>query len=381
MACPVSVLAATLPPVMTPSACQPPARVSRRQAIGRLALLPAAAAATAAWSAVDPGAADAVAQPSDPLVYGSDPAAWAGARKVNLSDPEIAAQRRQMPTGRIGNLTMGRLICGSNLISMNMHARDLRYVNDLARAYNTADRILWTLKKCEEQGGNSIVLKDHNFQQFPLVKYWTEWGSRMLWHADVITTDIDQYERRVVRHLELGADTVYLWGGASDIWFHQGQPGKIIKAYEIMRQYDVPVGICAHRLEPIVFCEREGLKPDYYMKTLHHDRYWSAHPPENRHFMEMYEPDSPNHGEYHDNLFCHDHERTIEFMQDVKVPWIAFKVLAAGAIPAAEGIRYAFESGADFVCLGMFDFQVEQDAHIVRDAVTQARARKRPWIS
>jgi hypothetical protein len=357
----------------------PSDRVSRRQALGRLALAPAAG--IAAWTAQGAAASrvDAVAQPSDPMVYGSDPSAWAKAQRVNLYDPEVLAMRRQMPAGRIGNLTVGRLICGSNLISMNMHARDLRYVNDLARAYNTANRILLTLKLCEELGGNSIVLKDHNFHQFPLAKYWTEWGSRMLWHADVITTDIEQYERRLVRHLELGANTVYLWGGASDIWYHQGKPGNIIKAYEIMRRYDVPVGICAHRLEPIIFCEQEGLKPDYYMKTLHHDRYWSAHPRENRRFMEMYEPDSPNHSEYHDNLFCHDHERTVEFMQDVKVPWIAFKVLAAGAIPAEEGIRFAFESGADFICLGMFDFQVKTDAELIRKCAAQAQDRKRPW--
>jgi hypothetical protein len=357
-----------------------PTPVSRRTALRQLALLPAAGAA-AAWPCGSQAetVVDAVARPSDPLILASDPAAWAAARKVNLYDPDVMAKRRQMPTGRIGNLRLGRLICGSNLISMNMHARDLRYVDDLARAYNTADRILWTLKQCEERGGNSIVLKDHNFQQFPLAKYWTEWGSRMLWHADVITTEIDQYERRLVRHLELGANTVYLWGGASDIWYHQGKPGNIVRAYEIMRRYDVPVGICAHRLEPIMFCEAEGLRPDYYMTTLHHDRYWSAHPRENRRFMEMYEPDSPHHNEYHDNMFCHDPERTIEFMQDVKVPWIAFKILAAGAIPAEEGIRYAFENGADFVCLGMFDFQVEPDADLVCRCVEQARDRKRPW--
>jgi NAD(P)H-dependent flavin oxidoreductase YrpB (nitropropane dioxygenase family) len=94
----------------------------------------------------------------------------------------------------------------------------------------------------------------------------------------------------------------------------------------------------------------------------------------------MGQPDAVARRCDHDNLFCHDHERTIEFMQDVKVPWIAFKVLAAGAIPAEEGIRYAFESGADFICLGMFDFQVEHDAELVRRCVAAARDRKRPWV-
>jgi hypothetical protein len=116
------------------------------------------------------------------------------------------------------------------------------------------------------------------------------------------------------------------------------------------------------------------------MKTLHHDNYWSAHPKENRRFIEMYEANSPNHDEYHDNMFCHEHERTVEFMQDVKVPWIAFKVLAAGAIPAKDGISYAFESGADFICLGMFDWQVREDVDIVIKAVNKFKNRKRPWM-
>jgi hypothetical protein len=94
----------------------------------------------------------------------------------------------------------------------------------------------------------------------------------------------------------------------------------------------------------------------------------------------MYEKESENHAEYHDNMFCHDPEETIAFMQDVKVPWIAFKVLAAGAIGAENGINYAFANGADFICLGMFDFQVEEDVKLAREAIAKSKNRKRPWI-
>jgi hypothetical protein len=285
-----------------------------------------------------------------------------------------------MPVGKIGNLTLGRLISGSNLISMNMHARDLDYVTALAAHYNTEERIFMTLKTCEEYGANSAVLKNHNFKRFKLSRYWDQWGGKMKWIADVITTDIKAYERLLVEHLELGASAAYLWGGASDTWYYQKKQDNIIKAFEIMKKYDIPVGICAHRLEPIVFCEKEGLTPDFYMKTLHHDRYWSAHPEANRRFMEMYEKESDDHAEYHDNMFCHDHEQTVEFMQDVKVPWIAFKVLAAGAIPVQDGFKYAFESGADFICVGMFDFQVEQDAKLAWKTIAESRNRKRPWV-
>ncbi len=322
---------------------------------------------------------DAVTGPT--YVTRSDKLEYARLKKLDLNDPKTVAKQKEMPVGKIGNLTLGRLISGSNLISMNMHARDLDYVRALAAHYNTEERIFMTLKHCEEYGINSAVLKNHNFKQFRLSKYWDEWGGKMKWLADVITTDINKYERLLVEHLELGASAAYLWGGSSDIWYHQNKKGNIIKAFEIMKKYDIPVGICAHRIEPIMFCEKEGIVPDFYMKTLHHDRYWSAHPKANRRFMEMYEKDSPNHAEYHDNMFCHNHEETVEFMQNVKVPWIAFKVLAAGAIGAKEGIKYAFESGADFICLGMFDFQVKQDVQITLKAVAESKNRKRPWIA
>lgn len=285
-----------------------------------------------------------------------------------------------MPIGKIGNLSISRIICGSNLISPNMHARDLLYMNALAGHYNTEKRIFETLQTCEEHGINSAVLKNHNFQRCRLSKYWDEWGGKMVWIADVITQDIHQYERLLVEHLELGASAAYLWGGASDIWYYQKKPGNILRAFEIMKKYEIPVGICAHRLEPIMFCEKEGIVPDFYMKTLHHDRYWSAHPKENRHYMEMYEPVSGDPTKYHDNMFCHDPEETIAFMQDVNVPWIAFKVLAAGAIPPEEGLQYAFQGGADFICLGMFDYQVTEDAMLARKAIAASNSRRRPWV-
>jgi hypothetical protein len=62
------------------------------------------------------------------------------------------------------------------------------------------------------------------------------------------------------------------------------------------------------------------------------------------------------------------------------VPWIAFKVLAAGAIPPARGFRYAFENGADFILVGMFDWQIEEDTRLTREILANLN-RTRPWRS
>ncbi len=352
--------------------------INRRRMLGSLSAVPFFGAASQSFSME--GAKEAESPANSPFVEGAEQKEYERLKSLDLSDPSLATRQKAMPIGRIGPLTVSRLISGSNLISLNMHARDLGYVRALAARYNSEERIFMTLKKCEEYGINTIVLKNHNFKQFRLSKYWTDWGGRMQWIADVITTDINKFEAVLVEHLELGAAAAYLWGGSSDIWFHQKKEDQIVKAYQIMRKYRVPVGIGAHRLQPIAFCEKEGLKPDFYIKTLHHDRYWSAHPADNRRYMEMFERESPNHSEYHDNLFCHHSEETVAFMQNVKVPWIAFKVLAAGAIPPEDGFNYAFENGADFICVGMFDFQLWQDAELTRKAIAASKNRRRPWI-
>jgi hypothetical protein len=64
-------------------------------------------------------------------------------------------------------------------------------------------------------------------------------------------------------------------------------------------------------------------------------------------------------------------------MKTVKRPWIAYKVLAAGAIHPRDGFKFAFENGADFLCVGMFDFQVREDVIIARDILAGKLNRQR----
>ena len=66
-------------------------------------------------------------------------------------------------------------------------------------------------------------------------------------------------------------------------------------------------------------------------------------------------------------------------MKNIDRPWMAFKVLAAGAIHPRDGFRYAFENGADFVHVGMFDFQIRADAIVVKDMLSGKLNRERPW--
>jgi len=42
-------------------------------------------------------------------------------------------------------------------------------------------------------------------------------------------------------------------------------------------------------------------------------------------------------------------------------------------------LPYAFSNGPYFVAVGMFDFQIEQDAHHAREAIRKAAGRARVW--
>ena len=63
----------------------------------------------------------------------------------------------RIPTGKIGNLKISRLIAGGNLISGWAHARDLVYVHQLMKHYNTDEKVMETLELLEEHGVNTII--------------------------------------------------------------------------------------------------------------------------------------------------------------------------------------------------------------------------------
>lgn len=65
-------------------------------------------------------------------------------------------------------------------------------------------------------------------------------------------------------------------------------------------------------------------------------------------------------------------------MRPRTTPWIAFKVLAAGAVGLQAAFQYAYENGADFICAGRFDFQVHQDTILARKILNANPPRRRP---
>jgi hypothetical protein len=119
-----------------------------------------------------------------------------------------------------------------------------------------------------------------------------------------------------------------------------------------MKQNGLVAGVGSHSLETPQAVEKQGLAPDFYFKTFNGVDYCSQEP-----------------------------QQVADLMKTIDKPWIAFKVLGAGTVRPREGFRLALEKGADFLNVGMFDFQVKENVATMKDLLARNLQRQRPWRS
>ena len=267
----------------------------------------------------------------------------------------------RLPSGKIGDMELSRMFMGGNLIGGWAHARDLIYVSKLIKTYHSDEKVFETLRLGERCGLNTILTTTTLSRV--INRYWKEQGGTIQFISDCAgAADLIS---GIKASIDGGAQACYVQGGIGDQLVDEGKTDEIGKAVDFIRQNGLPAGIGAHKIETIQACVEAGLKPDFWVKTLHRNNYWSARTDE----------------EYNDNGWCLKPEETIAYMNEREEPWIAYKVLAAGAIAPEEGIRFAFENGADFVCLGMYDFQVVEDTNITWKIFNKGFDRSRPWMA
>lgn len=272
----------------------------------------------------------------------------------------------------IGGLDISRVILGGNLIGGWAHARELIYVSRLVKSYHTDEKVYETFKIAEECGINTFLTNPVLCRV--INGYWRRGIGQIKFISDCGGSDLIE---GVKTSIDNGASACYVHGGTADALARAGKVDQIHEALELIKQNGLPGGIGAHQLETVKACVAQGLNPDFWMKTLHLKSYLKV-----KHELD---PEQTSHNEevMYKNVFCEDTQETISFMETLPQPWIAFKILAAGAIDPRTGFQHAFESGADFICVGMYDFQVVENTNIalsVLDSDFKSK-RPRPWLS
>jgi uncharacterized membrane protein YphA (DoxX/SURF4 family) len=351
----------------------------RREVLKHLATVPflgavvyGALAKTRMSSAEEQNLVDAVTGPTQQYVNkvmaGSDRLSLRGLMDKQFTE-ETDQLKGSLPQANLGNLSSSRLILGGNLLSGYVHSRDLIYVSALVMNYHTKERIFRTLMLAEQSGVNTLL--SHPIVMPLMEEYWKDGYGEIQFIADfngmdysegIRPMDFEKYMDLVRYAIDMGTHAAYIGGETTDWYIANKQIDKLDQIWDVMKANGLPLGIGAHKIQTIKGCVERGLETDFWMKTLHHHDYWSA-----------------KHPTWHDNLYCYDPEETIRFMEGLEKPWIAFKTMAAGAISPQVAFPYCFNSGADFVCAGMYDFQIIEDVNIALDVLNNVTGRNRPW--
>ena len=304
-----------------------------------------------------------------------DEATQAGPSK----EPKTDIPPGSLPYGKIGNVSIGRLLIGGNLIGGWAHSRDLMYASKLFTSYNTEAKVFETLELAQACGVNTIQIDPKAWDV--VLKYNQHRAEKIQTMVCVpLIADETKMNDEIKLRIDQGATLVYSHGGATDAHvMNGGTVDAIGQMVDLIKAQGVPAGVGSHSLNIPMTCEKDKIAPDFYVKTFHMDRYWSATPKDRREEYDWMEMHSADHDANNDNMWCNNPEETAAFMETVDKPWVAFKVMAAGAIAPRMAFPNAYRNGADFIIAGMFDFQVENDVKIAIESLQRVGSRKRPW--
>ena len=284
----------------------------------------------------------------------------------------LADLKKPVEKGKLGGFEVSRLMCGGNLVGGWAHSRDLIYVSRFLKEYHTEKKLLETLWLCQECGINTCGLNMRDEEIAILRKFWSL-GGKMQWIPQMTANDLGGFRSLLQRAADNGAIGAQIQGNVGDALVRQGKTDLLGEMVAAIKEKGLIAGVAGHELATIRAAEEARMPADFYQKTIHPADYWSWQPgqPKDKMVIENYGID---------NYWCRDQAETIAFFEKCEKPWIAFKILAAGAVHPQKGFRYAFESGADFALVGMFDFQLVENANHFADLRADASfKRSRPW--
>jgi len=266
-----------------------------------------------------------------------------------------------LPTIRIGQHDITRLVIGGNPFSGNSHMsaeRDAEFAD-----YYTNAAIVDALFECERQGINTVQARGDRHIIRALREYRNA-GGTMHFIAQT-ASELADLHGNVRQIAAAGAIGAYHHGSRTDSLWRAGRIDEVLPLLDTMRQSGLLVGLGTHLPEVVQYAEEHGWDIDFYLACV----YTLGQRPRESAIVS---------GAQQEETFD-DADRDVMFntIRATPKPCFAFKILAAGRNCAtAAAVREAFEIAfanikpTDAVIVGMVQKhinQVEMNARIVRE--------------
>ena len=276
--------------------------------------------------------------------------AAAAAAAVNIAPGgrTLAAEAKPvMPTIRLGSLEISRLILGSNPFWGYAHKP-----GDIGKQmtdYYTDERIASVMDDAAAYGVTTVTCPPEE----RWIKIWDKYrqkGDKMkIWVAQCHGRPATMKEEISVA-VKAGAQAVFIQGHRVEDAFLRRQYDMVRSWVDHIKSLNVPAGLAAHRPDVHPKAEELGFATDFYFQCLF--------------IPDTYQPA--------------EREKALAVIEKLKKPAIAYKVLAAGRLPAREGFTYALNriAAKDGICVGVFPKdqpnQVREDAELAMELSKKA---------
>lgn len=278
---------------------------------------------------------------------GGLPVAMMAARGTATAAPRAEPK---LPQVQLGRYSISRLICGANTFNGGSHLSV--FVNYELRRYYTPERIIKTLRRCQEVGVNCWQSGVGNVD---LYRRFVDEGGKMHYIA-IAAGDSTGIEKLA----NGGCIAIAHHGEVTDRLFKSGRIDEMQDYLKRVRDAGLLVGVSTHMPDVVDTVESKGWDVDYYM-TCVYERHRSAEALE-----ELLGQAPIPVGEVYLPL---DPPRMFKAIRQASKPCLAFKILAAGRLSERkqwieQAFRQTFEGikPTDAVIVGMYDKFSDQPA-------------------
>jgi hypothetical protein len=279
----------------------------------------------------------------------------------SLSNADPAAEAQKLPQIKIGKYSISRLICGCNPFGALSHTSPM--IDFEFRQYYTLEQIAQTLRKCQEEGINTVQgLTAERYQA--LVKA----GGNLQ-----VLANGRGNPAGIKALIENGAIGIHHYGVTTDALYKEGRLSVAREYLKRVRDSGMLVGLTTHVPDVVDAIESQGWDLDYYMTCVYQ---WGRTTED---FERLFgdkkdllpvEAYSMVVGDGYAEVFLSgDPAKMYKRIRQTKKPCLAYKILAAGRkclSPASieDAFKEAFENikPTDAIIVGMYDRYVDQVA-------------------